>query len=390
MNSRESGPAEGKRAGYKIYILIFFSVLLISATTLFSLYKISLREGIKSMEENEANLVEQQKETIRLDFETIVSGLFLFADHTSTRISESNLTGLAVDYKDYSNRMKLYDQVRYLDNSGLEVVRINFNEGTPSIVPKEKLQNKGFRYYFKDTFLLNRGEIFVSPLDLNIEGGIIERPTKARPEDDIFNSIWRPEREGTYSKPMIRFGTPVFDKGGVKRGVILFNYFGNILLKRFEKIGINSAGKSLLVNKDGYWLKGPSNDLEWGFMQEHDYCKEANIKNDFPEASKTIFAESKGQLRTEEGLFTFNTVYPIKKGMRTTTGSGQAFADSASNLEADEYVWKVVSYVPSSVFKERAGMIFRRLFIAYLGFIVILAGGIFYYAKRDNKNGQQL
>ncbi|MFH1994233.1 MAG: hypothetical protein ABIJ24_00845, partial [Nitrospinota bacterium] len=177
MNSRKSGPAEGKKAGYKIYILIFFSVLLISATTLFSLYKISLKEGIKSMEENEANLVEQQKETIYLDFEAIVSGLFLFADHTSTRISESNLTGLAVDYKDYSNRMKLYDQVRYLDNSGLEVVRINFNEGNPSLVPKEKLQNKGSRYYFKDTFLLNRGEIFVLPLDLNIEGGIIERPT---------------------------------------------------------------------------------------------------------------------------------------------------------------------------------------------------------------------
>ena len=66
------------------------------------------------------------------------------------------------------------------------------------------LQNKEGRYYFKDTIQPEKGEVFVSPFDLNIERGEIER----------------------LLKPMNRFGTPVFDITGRKRGIVLLNYFG--------------------------------------------------------------------------------------------------------------------------------------------------------------------
>ncbi len=48
---------------------------------------------------------------------------------------------------------------------------VNFNNGSPTVVPQSGLQNKKNRYYFYDAFKLNRGELFVSPLDLNIENG---------------------------------------------------------------------------------------------------------------------------------------------------------------------------------------------------------------------------
>ncbi len=75
-----------------------------------------------------------------------------------------------------------------------------------------KLQNKKNRYYFRDVFKLNQGEVFVSPLDLNIERGEIEQPLK----------------------PMIRFGTPIFDKYSNKRGIVLLNYLGSKLLNRYK------------------------------------------------------------------------------------------------------------------------------------------------------------
>jgi len=56
-------------------------------------------------------------------------------------------------------------------------------------VPDKELQKKGKRYYFSDSFKLKPGQIFVSPLDLNVEHGHLEKPIK----------------------PMIRFGTPVVD-----------------------------------------------------------------------------------------------------------------------------------------------------------------------------------
>ncbi len=48
-----------------------------------------------------------------------------------------------------SQRKEVYDQLRYLDMQGNEVIRINFNGGHSEVVPKKELQNKAKRYYFQ-------------------------------------------------------------------------------------------------------------------------------------------------------------------------------------------------------------------------------------------------
>ncbi len=130
---------------------------------------------------------------ITRDIQSIVSDLMFlteqediisFLDNGGTSQRET----LAKEYLAFSSNKGFYDQIRFLDETGMEVERVNFNNGKPSIVPRDKLQNKGKRYYFQDAFKLERGELFISPLDLNIEAGQIEQPLK----------------------PMIRFGAPVF------------------------------------------------------------------------------------------------------------------------------------------------------------------------------------
>ena len=74
----------------------------------------------------------------------------------------------------------MYDQIRYLDRNGREVVRVNYNDGSLAAIPKQHLRGKSGRYYFRDPFVLNRSDVFVSPLDLSIERGEIERPLKPR------------------------------------------------------------------------------------------------------------------------------------------------------------------------------------------------------------------
>ena len=66
---------------------------------------------------------------------------------------------------------KAFDQVRLLDTSGMELLRVNYNNGNPAVVPLDKLQNKSDRYYFQEAMKLSAGEIYVSPFDLNIENG---------------------------------------------------------------------------------------------------------------------------------------------------------------------------------------------------------------------------
>jgi len=148
------------------------------------------------------------------------------------------------DWLAFSNTKGIYDQIRLLDIDGQERIRANYNNGKPAGVSREKLQNKGKRYYFTDAIKLNRGEFFISPLDLNIEQGKIEQPRK----------------------PMIRIGTPVFDSNGIKRGIILLNFLGKKLLDDFDDVVNKGNSRAWLVNRDGYWLKGASPEFEWGFM----------------------------------------------------------------------------------------------------------------------------
>ncbi len=108
---------------------------------------------------------------------------------------------MAEEYLRFCKAKGLYDQIRFIDDTGMEVVRASLNNGNPLKIPDGRLQSKADRYYFKDTISLDDGEVFVSPLDLNIEHGIIEQPLK----------------------PTIRFGTPVFDDSRQKRGIVVLN-----------------------------------------------------------------------------------------------------------------------------------------------------------------------
>jgi len=211
-----------------------------------------------------------------------------------------------------SQQIRRYDQIRYLDANGQEVIRINYNDGMPAIVPREQLQNKADRYYFSDTIKLNQGERFLSPLDLNIEHGKLEIPYK----------------------PTIRFGTPVFDSAGHKKGIIVLNYLANTLLQDVQTVMQGGMPHSfMLLNRDGYWLKSGNSEDEWGFMLGK---KERTFGHDFPAAWRAISAAEQGSLLTDQGLFVYGTIYPLRS---MSTNTEQAH-------EANEHYWKAVSFVP--------------------------------------------
>jgi len=80
---------------------------------------------------------------------------------------------LEKEFLAFSRNRRIYYQIRYLDKTGQEMVRIDSNGLRSWIVEREKLQNKSDRYYFKNTMRSFDNRIFVSPLDLNRERGEI-------------------------------------------------------------------------------------------------------------------------------------------------------------------------------------------------------------------------
>ena len=234
-------------------------------------------------------------------------------------VDDNYRDALAKIFHSYSNHKGVFDQIRLLDDTGMEVVRVNFDSGDPQVVPEDQLQFKGDRYYFRDTFSLSRGEIYVSPLDLNVEGGEIEQPLK----------------------PMICIGMPVYDIDGQKSGVIIINYLAENLIEHFEAIGYHIEGDIMLLNSEGFWLKSPRAEDEWGFMYED--RADITFGNAFPDIWQQISNLDTGQIRTEDGLFSFGTIYPISESIKSSTGSSKPFAPSEASLEFNEYYWKIVT-----------------------------------------------
>ena len=287
---------------------------------------------------------------------------------------------LGMHFLNFSTSKKIYDQIRLLNEHGMEVVRVNYNEGNPYIVSDEELHDKSKRYYFKDAYVLNRNQVFVSPLDLNVENGQIERPekTKILSENSCFGKIWIKAKDDKYAKPMLRLGTPVFNQHDKKSGIVLLNYFGANLLSRLDEITGTRNSQSMLLNSDGYWLKGSNPENEWGFMYEDG--KEMTFTKADPDAWQRIQSEQNGQFDTIQGLFTFTTVNPLLKGQMSSTGSGKAFAPSVKTLDIEEYNWKIVSYVPADMLHSAGNTLLAWLYLTTGLLTIFIAAGTLFLA----------
>ena len=353
-DGKENG---GKLTGVmKRFCLIFLPlVALASAITAGFLYQESGVQKKLLLSDQRRN-VEMLRRLAINDIRSIILDLLYLSAHPKLhQMLENNdpddRLKLSRIFLDFSKTKALYDQARFLDETGMELIRVNFNQGQPYIVPEDKLQNKARRYYFADTIKLDPGQVFVSPLDLNIERGQIEQPLK----------------------PMIRFGTPVAYTEDRNRGIVLLNYFGAKIIQGLNKASAGAIGNFMLLNSEGYWLKGINAEDEWGFMYKDRKDRTLALRD--PQAWETITDRDEGQFRDEQGIYTFATVRPLADGMMSSTGSDQAFKPSGSELTGKGYYWKIVSFIPTDVLSRRATTIllqwlpFYGLFIIFLGLV---------------------
>ncbi|MBI5749867.1 MAG: PAS domain S-box protein [Nitrospinae bacterium] len=136
------------------------------------------------------------------------------------------------EFLNFSKAYPYYYQIRYINESGMEIIRVDSYGDRTEIIPREKLQNKSDRYYFKDSVKYPEGECYVSPMDYNIEWGKVETPLKS----------------------VVRFATPVFDTEYKNRGIIIINLYGSYIIEQMQKINIAKSGITFLVNHKGEYL----------------------------------------------------------------------------------------------------------------------------------------
>jgi len=273
----------------------------------------------------------------------------------------ASLAAFTADLVAISASSRVYDKLRWIDENGMERVRVDFIHNQPVVVPAERLQSKAQRYFVIDTMQLAPGEIYVSPLDLNVDQGRVETPLK----------------------PTLRLGMRVADRAGRPRGIVLVNYFGRHLLDKFSDVTEAKEGevRVSLLNRDGYWLVAPQAGDEWGFM----FGRKEHYGTRFPEAWKRISAGERGQFEDDNGLWSFKTVRPLTTGMASGAGSPLADTGGSAPIGADQYVWKVVSRIPPEVLMRAGNRSLGGWILITLLFMGALLAGTFVLARANQR-----
>ncbi|MGB0720954.1 MAG: PAS domain S-box protein [Gammaproteobacteria bacterium] len=231
--------------------------------------------------------------------------------------SPGNLDRLAADFANFSGSRQYYDQVRWLDETGHEQVRVNYEDDAPSRVTDEALQDKLARYYFKEASSLEPGAVFISPVDLNVEHGRIEQPLK----------------------PTLRIALSLADAQGRKRGIVVLNYRGDRLL---AGTGYPSdPPRVALLNPGGYWLVGPDPTATFGFMRQR---PDATLARTNPKLWAAISRADRGEHRDDSGWWIWERVHPersLARGIPAT--EPEAAGHSGEAVPPAERFWVVLS-----------------------------------------------
>ena len=330
-------------------ILVPLSLLLLIVA--FIHYKANQSTERITREASETLNVELARRTINQDIGNVISDLMFLAEHIEKQAlfdagSQRFRDSVAMEFIVLAEKKHVYDQLRFLDTNGLETVRINYRQGRAENVPQQLLQNKLDRYYFRDALKTGKGELYMSPFDLNVEDGVIEQPLK----------------------PMLRFATPVFDQDGQKRGLVFINYSGKELINNFKRVAANISDHIQLVNTEGYWLSSPVAEDEWGFMLNNGRSFSAAL----PTIWQTISRINEGQFTTRNGLFTYSTLYPATTAESALQPGFSPDTPSEVLTSTPLRYWKVIAHISPTVLDEVSRSFLQRNLLIYVPFLFFI------------------
>lgn len=204
-----------------------------------------------------------------------------------------NLRALEYSFLVLARRNPQYQQIRWIDESGAEMVRVVRDQEAPYAVARQDLQNRGDQYYFTMANELVPGELYISRIDLNTEQ----------------------VQAGTPFRTVLSIATPVKDSSGRRGGIIVIS----IDMKQLFDL-VRSPGQTelqadyLLVNQKGVLLNGLT-DSGLSIEQQQQSVDFARAQ---PDVWSGVLHDESGSLEMQDGLWTWQTLSPVD-AMNTLT-----------------------------------------------------------------------
>ncbi|MDR3630151.1 MAG: PAS domain S-box protein [Desulfocapsaceae bacterium] len=333
----------------KRFLIIFLPLAIFFGSLTFFLYFKDVKIERKTVESNEVINIQTQMETVAATFNQISMDLKFQASQNELAGFLQNggpeyLKLLSDEWRSLCTIKSFYYKIRYIDENGIEILSVSRNRQGGGNVLSTAPVNVSEKDYFKRTIGLPEDAVYISPFDLSTDN----------------------ENERQSPEPIVRVGVPVFDKSGRKRGVLILNYLGTLLIDELKKASASSPGSTVLVHADSYYLTSPDQDKDWDVTSKE---KPAGIKRHLPEEWQRINQHESGQFHTEDGMVTFGTIYPLLY----TRETGAEASLTLLQAQQKEYTWKIASYVPTKMLSIMPIKILNRIFLLYTVCLVIIA-----------------
>jgi diguanylate cyclase (GGDEF)-like protein len=278
----------------------------------------------------------------------LLSKSFLVLTGTGTGLkSKASRRQIENNFKKWLKNKNKYDQIRILDSTGREVVRVNYNEAKPFAVEEKDLQDKGDRYYFLNSINLDDDSLYLSKFDLNIENGEIEIV------------------EG-HPKPMIRIATPLFDDNGQRLGILILNYLAADLFEFWHRSEHSAYTRFEVINEKGFYVNAINPEIEFGFMYEdkqdevfskyHDYEIFSNTSQYVAQeqCDDEIYSSLAVSEKSLSNRITKSIMQPIsvvsESGNLIVFGEVEYFeTDEFKKLAGTYIIWGIISFIVSLI-----------------------------------------
>ena len=137
------------------------------------------------------------------------------------------------DFSAFAKAYPFIYQIRMIGLDGHERVRVDRHGDGLYVVPEAELQDKSERYYVRDALATGSDRLYVSPLDLNRERGVVETP----------------------ARPVVRFATGIAGADGELRGILVVNLHAEFVLRNMRTLGRTRGGETYLFDRSGYFLQ---------------------------------------------------------------------------------------------------------------------------------------
>ncbi|WP_197413134.1 sensor domain-containing diguanylate cyclase [Vibrio sp. MEBiC08052] len=300
---------------FLLYSLLVGLFLLLLST----LYRVELYKVDSTLISNATNQVSSAKKALENALRWRVSDLDFF-ERTLIRAEfdqsgHLNTEKLASLWRTFIQSRRVYTEVKWVNFSGQEQIKINYKQGRLLVARGDNLTNISQASYFKDIMTFPRKKLFISSLSIDMKESV-------NAIDDV---------------PVLVFGEKLekMPKNTHLQGVLIVSYKIDDLLSRLYNINEDLW----LSNHIGQWFKIASdNSLEKIYQLKY----QIKMPIDHIQVWKKISTETSGTFVDDYEFGVFDTVLTVGKSGKI---HGTKFYVSTSERQSPHYPWKIIYYI---------------------------------------------